>query len=87
MRAALSIGIGKFNGHRICCFLPANSSRLSQSRRLRIAITDIYRATKAFFDFGIGREWLKRYFCLDTDTNKLSMDHRRYALLACNLEV
>jgi len=38
-----------------------------------------YTSVEAFFDFGIGREWLKRYFCLDTDTNKLSMDHRRYA--------
>ncbi|CAE7843509.1 unnamed protein product [Symbiodinium necroappetens] len=38
-----------------------------------------YTSVEAFFDFGIGREWLRRYFCLDPDTNKLSLDHRRYA--------
>lgn len=38
-----------------------------------------YTATEAFFDFGVGREWLRRYFIMDPETKKLSLDRARYS--------
>jgi len=38
-----------------------------------------YTSTDAFNDFGIGREWLRRYFILDPETKELSLDRSRYS--------
>jgi len=38
-----------------------------------------YTSTDAFNDFGIGREWLRRYFIMDPETKELSLDRSRYS--------
>ncbi|CAE7558572.1 unnamed protein product [Symbiodinium pilosum] len=37
-----------------------------------------YTSMEAFYDFGIGREWLRKYFVIDPATNELSLDQERY---------
>eukprot|EP00913_Durusdinium_trenchii_P010209 g9570.t1 len=38
-----------------------------------------YTVTEAFYDFGIGREWLRRYFILNEETGELGLDRERYS--------